>query len=346
MKIHISNLKNTSNSILTYLQVPEDEADIITDTVIYAHLRGKGTHGIGRYPIYANKIARQLMQAKTRLKKISDTENVSILDANHGFGQVAAHHGMKLAIQKAQVRGVGVVGIRKSNSFGAAGYFVEMAAQQNMLALLFANASPAVAPTGGVRAVFGTNPIAIGFPGAPDRPPVILDMATTQAARSKVREAALNNTKIPADWALDTLGHPTTDANEALSGSMLPVGAHKGYGLSLAVDVMAGLLTGAAFGGEVKGLNHPTANSDYGHLMVVLNIEHFQSIASFQAGMAFLEAQVKAAGDPSSVFLPGEQAYLKQQKAHDVVEISEKHVQAINALCHKQGLSSILVALD
>lgn len=337
MQVQISLIKKLSNEILTKIGVPKDEANIITDTVMYAHLRGKGTHGIGRYPIYARKVRENLMKAKTNLEVVSDSGAVMVLDANHGFGQVATFKGMEKAILKATENGVGVVGIRHSNSFGTSGYFVEMAAKENMVGIIFANSSPAIAPTGGNTSLFGTNPIGIGFPGSQNKPAIILDMATSKAARGKIRLAAKNDEQIPLGWALDKEGNPTTDPNKALEGSMIPIGDHKGFGLSLIVDVLAGALTGAAFGGDVKRLNHKDSLSNYGHLIIVLDISRFQSISEFTSKMEYLTNQVKSAGDSDNVFLPGEKSYISQSKSNGIVNISDKQVEEINKLAQSFG---------
>ncbi len=342
MELSIQKIEALSNQILEKIGVPNDEAKIITDTVKYAHLRGKGTHGIGRYSIYNRKIEENLMQANTDLTVISDSGTSIVLDAQNGFGQVATYKGMELAIKKAKEFGMGAVAIRHSNSFGTSGYFVDMAADENMVGILFANSGPAIAPTGGNKPLFGTNPIGIGFPGGNNKPNVILDMATSNAARGKIRLAALNNEEIPQGWAIDNKGNPTTDANEALKGSMVPIGDHKGYGLSLIVDVLAGLLTGAAFGGDVNRLNHKDKISNYGHLILVMDIERFQTLTDFKTKMDYLTRNVKETKVEQEIFLPGESSYIRQELAKGVVTLTDKQVELVNNLIDKIQLSNDL----
>src|SRR5690554_50296 len=236
MRVYIENIKIVAENILKKIGVPVEQAKIIVDTIEYAHLTNKGTHGIGRLPIYVRKIKEGLMSAETIMDLINETSVISHYNANNGFGQVAAYIGMNTAIKKAKENGIAAVGIRCSNNFGTAGYFVKMAAKENMIGFIFSNSSPAIAPTGGSKPIFGTNPIAIGFPGGNNKPLVILDLATSNAARGKIRLAAANGQSIPANWALDAGGQPTTDPNEALKGTMIPIGGYKGYGLSLIVD--------------------------------------------------------------------------------------------------------------
>jgi L-2-hydroxycarboxylate dehydrogenase (NAD+) len=285
-----------------------DEAEIITASIVFAHSTGKGTHGLGRLPIYIRKMRENLMTPHTPLAEVMSAPAVALLDAAHGFGQVAALRGMQRAAQMAQTCGIGLVGIRHSNNFGTAAFIVNAAVEAGMMGIVLSNAAPAIAPTGGKTPVFGTNPMAFGFPGAQGQPPILLDMATSQAARGKIRLAAANGDAIPEGWALDAQGNPTTDAEAALKGSMIPVGGAKGYGLSLAVDVLAGLLTGSGFGGQAKNLNHPDQPSDCGHLLIAIDIAKFMDPADYRADIATLTTATKAAGAPGEIVLPGERA--------------------------------------
>ena len=340
MQVNIESIKNISNEILSKLGLPHYDAEIIVDTIIYAHQRGKATHGIGRMPIYARKIREGLMTAETNLCTINDNSAISLYDAGHGFGQVAAYKGMMIAIEKALQYGVGVVGVRHSNNFGTAGFFVELAAKNNMIGFIFANSPPAIAPTGGKIPIFGTNPIGIGFPGGHNKPAVVLDMATSIAARGKIRLAAKNGESIPIGWALDGNGNPTTDPTEALKGSMIPIGGHKGFGLSLTVDVIAGLLTGAAFGGDVKPLNHERCLSDYGHLIMAIDIASFIDPAEYLDKMDYLTKRVKECGEENHVYLPGEHSFSLFNS--DVVNVSDKQVNEINSLARSLGIKELL----
>lgn len=332
MKISTTKLEQLSYNILKACNVPQDDAQIIVNSILYAHTRGKGTHGVGRMPIYVRKIKEGLISSTTELTLVKDSLVVSTFDANHGFGQVAAYKGMEYALDKADKHGVGVVGIKNSNSFGTAGFILELAAERQMIGLLFSNASPAIAPSGGNKPLFGTNPIGYVFPNRKGEPPIVLDMATSVVARSKIRMAAANGESIPFGWALDSNGKPTTDPIEALKGSMVAIGEHKGYGLSLAVDILAGLLTGAAFGGDVKPLNHKDSHSNYGHLIIALNIGFFMSINDYYEKIDHLIRNTKRCGEPGKVFLPGEQSFYTAKNSSAKITLSAKQVEDLNKL--------------
>ena len=338
VSISITEVHRLSSGILEAVGVPADHAVIVADSIVHAHRKGKGTHGLTRLPIYVRKIRDGLMAADTPITVVRDTPVVSVIDANHGFGQVAGVKAMEIAVRKAGEFGVGVVGVRKSNNFGVAGFIVEAAISQGMIGLVLANSGPAIAPTGGSTPLLGTNPLAIGFPPGESGIPIILDMATSAAARGKIRLAARNGESIPLGWALDKDGNPTTDSKAALEGTMLPLGGPKGYGLSLAIDILAGLLTGAAFAGDVKGLNDPSDFSNYGHLIAAIHIEHFTTPADFREGITLLESRIRECGPPDAVFMPGEKSYHTAQSLVNSVEVKASVLDEIRILAKVLGL--------
>lgn len=340
--VHVDSLKKFCTAVLKKCGVPDDHIIIITESIVYAHLRGKGTHGVTRLPIYVNKMQHGLISPTTRLKLIKDSPVITVLDADNGFGQVAAHKGMELCVEKAGKFGIGVVGIRNSNNFGTAGFIAELATKNKMIGVVLANSAPAIAPTGGSKPVLGTNPIGLAFPRDKNQFPVSLDMATSFAARGKIRLAAKNNEKIPFGWALDANGQPTDDPLEGLKGSMIPIGEHKGYGLSLAVDILAGLLTGAAFGGDVKPLNQTEGYSNYGHLLLAINVSFFTDYSNYVQKMNALESRIKMSGEAGSVFLPGEKSWLYMQQADESINVGEKNMNELQKLAEELGIDEML----
>ena len=232
MVVKVEDLWSRSVAILCSVGVPEGDAGMVADSIVYAHTRGKHTHGIGRMPIYIRKIREGLLNPLTPMTLVRDNPALAVYDAENGFGQVAALRAMDTAISRAKLYGIGAAGVRNSNNFGTAGFIGEHAAFQGMIGFVIANSGPAIAPTGGRKAVLGTNPICAAFPGNDTIPPVIFDMACSNAARGKIRLAAKNGEKIPFGWAVDENGRETNDPNEALKGTMMPIGGYKGFGLA------------------------------------------------------------------------------------------------------------------
>lgn len=322
-----------SRAALAACGVPEADAAIVAESITFAHATGKGTHGLGRLPIYARKIRQGLMSPATPLTQVGSPAPACILlDAGHGFGQVAAIRGMGRACDMARAAGIGLTGIRHSNNFGTAAFVAAAAVARGMAGIVMSNAGPAIAPTGGRRPVFGTNPIAVGAPGPADGPPILLDMATSQAARGKIRLAAAEGRPIPEGWAIDADGRPTTDPQAALAGAMLPLGGAKGYGLSMVVDLLAGLMTGSAFGGAARPLGDPVRPSDCGHLLIAIDVARFVAPDAYAERIATLRDAVRAAGDPGAVHLPGERSGRYMDGRDGRVPVSDAIAARLDAL--------------
>ena len=340
--VNLDDIARVSDAALSAIAVPHPHREIITRSIVDAHATGKGTHGIGRLPIYLRKVKQGLMHAGTPLTEITSGPAFALLDAEHGFGQVAGILGMQRAIEMAKVCGISLVGIRHSHSFGTAAFTAKEAAHAGMVGIVLSNASAAIAPTGGKTALFGTNPMAFAFPGEDGAPAIVLDMATAQVARSKVRQALANGEPIPLGWALDEDGNPTTDAERALNGSMIPVGGAKGYGLSLVIDVLAGLLTGSGFAGGAYGLNHPDQPSNCGHFLVAIDITKFMTPAQYQDNIAHLTAATKAAGEAGAVSLPGARSGTYMEGRNNCVPISDAIADKVRALTTELGIAPLV----
>lgn len=345
-KVSIRSIDKVTREILGVCDVPKKSIEILLDTIHYANRCGIPTHGVGRLPLYVKKIKTGHFNPHNDVKTIIDSDAMTILDANGGFGQVAAAYAMDLAMKKAEEYGISVVGVRNSNNFGTAGYYGDYAAQHGMAALVFANAAPAIAPTGGNKTIFGTNPICFAFPGGNRNKPIVLDMATTVAARGKIRLAAKNGEKIPLNWAIGPDGKPTDDPNEALKGSLLPIAGYKGYGLSLFVDLFAGMLTGSSYAGEVKPLSDLDKDSGNGHLFIVFDTKRFMSDEERSCRVDHFFEMVKKCGEEGNVMLPGEPGYKMMEQQIDAVVISKKQFEEINETAISVGIQSRLEEVE
>lgn len=341
-KVSIHSVDEVTRETLSACGVSADAVEIVLETIHYANRSGIPTHGIGRLPLYVKKVNTGHFNPNDDVVTVVDSDAIAVLDANGSFGQVAAKRAIDLAIKKAEQFGVAAIGVRNSNNFGTAGYYGDYAARRGMAAFVFANAAPAIAPTGGNKAIFGTNPLCFAFPGSDTNYPIVLDMATTVVARGKVRLAAKNGEKIPLDWAVGPNGEPTDDPNEALKGFLLPIAGYKGYGLSLFVDVFAGMLVGSAFAGGVKPLSNMEVDSKNGHLFVVIDTKRFMSGEELNERVNHLYEAVKACGEEGAVMLPGEPGYKKMAEQTDYVTISAKQFEEVNAAAASVGVKARL----
>jgi LDH2 family malate/lactate/ureidoglycolate dehydrogenase len=248
---------------------------------------------------------------------VSETATTAVIDAAGGVGQVAGVQAMTLAMEKAAQTGVGVVGVRNSNHFGAAAFYSMMALDRDMIGLASTNAPPSMAPSGGKARLLGTNPLSIAVP-AGQFPPLVLDMATSASAWGKVFIAQQQGQKIPLTWALDKHGQPTDDPAVALDGGLIqPLGGYKGYGLSLMVDVLTGVLTGSGFATHMPSWNDKDQPQQCGHLLAAIRIDGFMPVQDFRARVDELIGLIKAcplAAGSDRIFVPGEIEFETEQR--------------------------------
>lgn len=308
VRISPQDLKDVAAKLLSKVGVPEEQALRAADVMVNADLKGVESHGVRWLDIYLKRIQAGSVNPVTDLKVIQEKAGLLLLDAQNGLGQVALSKGVEMGIAKARTAGVCAVGVRNTNHCGALGYYAEMATKANMAAIVMTNGTPLMAPWGGVTPCIGTNPISFATPGAEG--PVILDMATSASARGKVFVAAQKGTKLPDGIALNKAGEPTTDPQEALEGLLLPVGGPKGYGLSLIIDIMAGIMTGSNHGQNITSLYGDLENAQHiGHFAVIVNIDDFLPLTDFFAGMQQSRRELKGsklAKGFDQIFLPGE----------------------------------------
>ncbi|KKM10666.1 hypothetical protein SY88_12270 [Clostridiales bacterium PH28_bin88] len=311
-------LKKFCRLILEKAGMPSDDAELVSGMLVEADLRGHETHGVARLGMYMERVNNGVMQAKPQVRVVTEGPAMAVLDGDHGFGQVVAVRAMDLAIEKAGRAGVGVVGVRNSGHLGALGLIAERALSHRMIGTVITNTSPIMAPWGGVEPVLGNNPFALAVPRESGET-VVVDMALSITARGNIILAARENQPILAGWALNSLGEPTTDAAEALLGTVLPMAGHKGYAMSLVADILAGVLTGASFGRDVGSLVPPDLSKPLGmgHLVLALDIGRFIPWEEFQERLEALLGQVKngqLAKGSSGIYLPGERSAQERAK--------------------------------
>ena len=286
----------------------ETEAALCADTLVQADLWGHQSHGVMRLPWYMARLRAGVCDPRAEPEIVVDGGAVAVIDGHEGMGQVMAERAAREAISRAKRHGIGAVAVRNSNHFGTALYFTLMGAREGCVAFLSTNASPAMAPWGGRKKTVGNNPWSWAAP-AGDRPPLVLDMANTGVARGKVYLARQRGERIPDGWALDAEGAPTTDPQAAINGLILPMGQHKGYAISVVMDMLSGVLTGSAFGPGVSGPYQAEKRSGAGHLMLALDIAAFQTVDDFERRMDDMIVGLKSvplARGFDEVFYPGE----------------------------------------
>ncbi|WP_433167341.1 Ldh family oxidoreductase [Kribbella sp. CA-247076] len=279
-RIRPDALLSFTAAVLRAEGVPGPDAQLLADTLVTAELWGHASHGLLRLPWYVARLRTGAMARITRSERVRDTGALVVLDGGDGIGQVIADHAITLGVERAREYGVSAIGVRNSGHFGTAAYFTRKAAAQGCVAFLCTNASPAMAPWGGKQKSIGTNPWSIAAP-AGRHGTVVMDLANTAVARGKVYLAAERGTEIPAGWAADADGNPTTDPRRAIEGLILPMAGPKGYVMSFMFDVLAGVLTGSAFGADVAGPYQPDAPSGVGHLLLTVDVAAMDDPAAY-----------------------------------------------------------------
>lgn len=262
--------------------VSEQHAELAAESAMYATLRGVTSHGAVHMPLYLTGLLDGTIKNTPDFVWSGDYEATRVLDADNALGLVASRVALDKAMEIAKAYGVGSVAVRNSSHFGAAGYYAELAARRGLIAIASCNASPALAPTGGKEPLLGTNPIAAGFP-VPGGDPIVIDMATTVVARSRIRLAKSLGESIPAHWAFDADGNPTTDPSRAVEGTLQPIGGPKGYGLSLMVELLCSALSDGLPGFDVNYENIVKRPSRISHFFLVLNPQGFAGFDRYGA---------------------------------------------------------------
>jgi L-2-hydroxycarboxylate dehydrogenase (NAD+) len=295
--------------------MPKTDAQTAADLMTQADLMGQDGHGVFRLPMYIRRIRAGGLNVRPQFRRVQDRTATALIDGDNGLGHLVMHHATQLAMEKAEKSGVAWVGARHSNHAGPASLYAMMPLKKDMIGLYIAVGSANhLPPWGGTEMLLSTNPIAVAIP-AMNRPPIVLDMATTVAAYGKVKTAAQQGEMMPEGWMIDRNGAPLTDPARAAEGFLLPIGGPKGYGLSLIFGILAGILNGAAFGRDVVDFNaDSTSVTNTGHLILALDIKAFAEPDAFRTEIDAVWEQMK-----SSPRLPGvDEIRLPGERLHRV----------------------------
>jgi len=328
--------------LLQALGAEDKEARLVAKVLVQADLRGIRTHGCAFLPLIAERCAHGLLNIPTKTKRITDEGAIAHIDGNNGLGQVAAVEAMQISIDKARNHGVALALIRNTNHIGFLGYYTLMAAAEGMIGICATNAAASVAPWGGAKPFFGSNPLSIAAPVAGGAP-IVLDMSASVVARGKIRRALRLNENIPAGWAFDETGSPTTDPAEALKGTLLPIAGHKGSGLAFFIDLMCGLLSGSKYGRDLLTFHKPIGPTGVGAMCMAVDIGRFMPLARFETLVnEYAEAirnSQKAVG-VERIFVPGEiEADKADASKSRGIEVDSQIIEKINALLEQKDLA-------
>jgi LDH2 family malate/lactate/ureidoglycolate dehydrogenase len=321
--------------------LPEADAQLVAHSLVTSEVWGHPSHGLLRVPWYLARVDAGLARPGVEPTVVADAGAIAVLDGHDGIGQVVADRAMDEAIRRAEDHGIGAVSVRDSNHFGTAAYYTRRAADRGFLAILATNSSPAMAPWGGREKVFGANPWSVAAP-AGRYGSVVLDISNTAVARGKIYAARERGEEIPPTWATDVEGRPTTDPAIAAAGLLMPMGGHKGYAISFMMDVLAGVLSGAASGRDVVGPQQATDRSRCGHFAAAIHLDALVGLDTFIARQEALIAQAHEtprAEGVERILVPGELERLAEERAaRDGLTIAPRTVATLAEHARELGV--------
>jgi uncharacterized oxidoreductase len=339
--IPVTDLERLTTELFAARRVPRDDAAWIASMLVRANLRGHDSHGVIRIPQYCAAIAKGHLNPTPDIRLVTDTPTLAIVDGDGGFGQVVARRGIALAIDKTRAHGLAAVALRRTSHVGRLADYAELAAGAGLIALLWANARHGlnVAPWGGAARRLGTNPHAIAVPGPRGAVVMSHDFATSVWAEGKLRVKFNRGESVPDGIMLNGRGEPSTDPTEYYGdpvGALLTAGQHKGYGLSLAVEILGGILSGTGAASAESGV---FAN---GTLMLCLDPARFLPCHDFDTQVAALLDWVRStplASGAKEVLVPGEpEARMERECRVSGIAIEEATWTQIRACATEVGV--------
>ena len=350
VRVPVERLFSFVKSVLVRLGVPKGDASVVADNLVMADLRGVESHGVQRLKRYVDGILSGGVNVHPDIRKVREGPSYALVDGDEGLGQVVGRFSMELAIEKAREAGIGVVVARNSNHYGIAGYYALMAVEHGMIGISMTNSRPLVAPTGGVERFLGTNPIAIAAPTGGR--PFLLDMATSVVPIGKLEVYRRKGQEIPLGWAMDGEGRQTTSVEAVFNGgALLPLGGfgelfggHKGYGLSVMVDILSGLLGGGTWSRHVK--NTSERHSEVDHFFMAVDVEAFVPLDDFRRRMDEMMAELKASKrhpDFERIWVHGEKGFLTMETRKRIgVPIYNGVLEELNGIGEEVGVGRLM----
>jgi uncharacterized oxidoreductase len=339
-------LREISTRIFQGAGSPEEEARLVSRYLINANLMGHDSHGVIRIPQYLTNVKEGRCMPGAPLEVVQETPATAVVNANWNYGQVAATRAMEMAVEKASRQAVSSVGVHHCNHIGRLGEYPLLATARDMIGIVTANGhgvGQIVVPYGGAEGRMVTNPIAVGIPTGRGEP-IMLDMATSVVAEGKVRVKRNRGEPTPEGWLVNNQGIPTTDPADLYTsprGALLPLGGliagHKGYGLSLVIEILSGALTRAGCARPTASLGGPN-----GVFILVLNIAAFTPVEDFKQDVEQFVAYVKGTRPMegfTEILLPGEpEAREQQRRSADGIAIDDETWRQIVATASEFGV--------
>ncbi|MFT6076186.1 MAG: LDH2 family malate/lactate/ureidoglycolate dehydrogenase [Yoonia sp.] len=318
MRMTEARAKSLTSRAFLNAGVRHDMAEDAAGMLTMAEMMGIGTHGLSRVTNYVGRLRAGGVNADALPQVTAPAPALRMIDGQSGLGAAVAYRATQAAMEAARAAGVGAAFCRGSSHLGALAPHLYLAAQAGFAAIITTNTAPMIAPAGGCQPVIGNAPLGFAMPN-PGGLPVLLDIALSVAARSKVRQAAEAGAPIPQTWATDASGHPTTDAKAAMHGLMQAVGGAKGANLAFCLDLFAGGLSGAAMLTEIPNANlQPGAVANVGHMIILIDAARLMPADALSSRVSDARVMIEGSDaiDPNeAIRLPGARAIASLEKA-------------------------------
>ena len=344
-------LKDFTYNVFLKMGCSNSDAELATDVLLKADLRGIDSHGVARLIGYVRLWDSGRINPKPQIKIVHETQSTAVIDGDAGLGLVVAPKAMEVAIEKAKNVGTGWVSVKNSNHFGIAGYHAMMGLAQDMIGMAMTNASPLVAPTFATERMLGTNPIAVAIP-ANRQPAFVADFATTTAANGKLEILQRKNEEAPLGWIQKKNGEPSTNAHELKEGgALLPLGgdrehgSHKGYCLGSIVDIFSAVLSGANYGPwappfvSFLPLPEDPVGEGLGHFVGAMRIDAFRPAEEFKSNMdQWIERfrNAKVVEGQEKVLIPGDpEREMESIRRKEGMQLNENVVKDLKEVANK-----------
>lgn len=326
--------------LLERLGLNASDAQFTASALVASNLRGVDSHGVALLRYYLEQLECGDMDPQGEPDVVQQSGATALIDGFNAVGQLVARKATDLAISLAMDHGVGIVSTRRSNHFGAAAYWVQRITAAGFIGVALCNASPTVAPWQGKRGKLGTNPICFGVPGGS---PFLLDMATTNVAANKIFNAhSSGKAEIPAGWALDSEGVPTTSTAEAYKGLLQPLGGYKGSGLAVMVEMLCGVLSGGAMSDELGGIRFRGTTVNISQFFLALDPKCFLEPGEYEQRAITLTKKLKetpTAAGYDEVLVAGEPELRNEAKRRrEGIPLAEATWESLVAWGEKLGL--------
>ena len=327
--ISADRLTRFCEEILQGAGVPRHKAEIAAECLVFANLRGVDSHGIQLLPFYIEQLLAGEMDAAADGRVANESGSCLNFDGENALGQWVADTCCRHAIRIARDHGLALVVAKESNHFGAAAFWAQKMRDAGQVGIVMCNASPIVPPWQGKKGRLGTNPICMSVPG-----PWLLDMATTTVAAGKIFKAYVNGQpEIPAGWAFDSEGHPTTDTQAAYKGMLMPLGGYKGSGLAMMVEILCSVLSGGVMPDQVGGIRFRGKSVRVSQMYMAIDIARFMPVEEFTARMEQLVGIMKStppAPGYDEVMVAGEPEWrMEAQRRRDGIPIAAGNWDAL-----------------